>query len=125
MWKILSLKTQITVDVKGGWEIGCTGCVFGDARVLAHVARVHRLDGQTADFSANFTDGDLVTGLDLSAVKKPKQGDGRVALDHGALQGGQLACVWNLVPKGEGNYLGQNWKKRMHTQEFQTQKWLK
>ena len=116
------LKTQITVDGEGGGEIGGAGCVFGDARVLAHVARVHRLDGQTADFSANFTDGDLVTGLDLGAVKEPMHGDGRVALDHGALQGGQLTCVRNLVPKGEGNYLGQNWKKPMHTQEFQTWK---
>jgi hypothetical protein len=91
----------ITVYVKVGGEIRGACRIFRETRVRAHVSRVDRLDGEGAALFANFANGDLIIGLDFGAIKVPRYGNGRVALDNGALRGYKVSCVYCIFAKGE------------------------
>jgi hypothetical protein len=73
-----------TLDVEESGEIGGACRIFGHARVLAHVACVHRLNGQSADFAAYLADDNFVSAFNFRLIEKPDDCNWRVSFCNGA-----------------------------------------
>jgi len=71
-----------------------------------------RLNRQTANFSADFANDDFVAALNLGAIKKPRNRDGRISFRHSTLDGDNVSSIVGLVTEGNWHNLGQNCKFR-------------
>ena len=91
-----------TVDFQMGSMGDAAGGTIGDAGILAGVLAPHRGYREGRDTVTHWGYAKKVrglAGLDPPAVEEPLQGEGRVALHHGAVHDYEIAGVGALMER--------------------------